>query len=148
MLTLRPYQDFPRSRVWDRFFNDSIFRVLDGLEGTERETSSHSWTPAVDIYETPDEFVFDAELPGFERDHIDINVEEGTLSITAERKAEESDQHNYQRRERLYGKFYRSFRLPVLANAEKITASLKDGVLTVRVPKREEARPRQIKVEG
>ena len=145
MLTLRPYQDFERSRVWDRLFNDTVSRVLDG---TESEPSRRSWAPAVDIYETPHELVFDTELPGFERDQIDINIEEGNMSITAERKAQASEQSNYQRRERLYGKFYRSFRLPPFADAEKITASLKDGVLTIRVPKQEEARPRQIKVEG
>lgn len=145
MLTLRPYQDFQRSRVWDRFLNDRVSRVFDGRG---KEISARSWSPAVDIYETPDELVFDTELPGFERDQIDINVEEGNLSITAERTLDERSENNFQRRERFYGKFHRSFQLPPFADAEKISASLKDGVLTIKAPKREEARPRQIKVEG
>lgn len=107
------------------------------------------WTPAVDIYENgKHEIVIKAELPGLKREDIDIRVENSTLTLRGERKHEsEVKQENYHRVERAYGAFSRSFSLPSTVDAEKVSAAFADGVLTITLPMREEAKPRQIEVK-
>jgi HSP20 family protein len=107
------------------------------------------WTPPVDIFETKDhEVVLRAELPGLKREDIDIRVENSTLTLRGERKQEqEVDKENYHRVERSYGTFTRSFSLPTTVDTEKVSAAFADGVLTVTLPTREEAKPRQIQVQ-
>lgn len=122
----------------DRFFNDSLSEV--------ESTTSNVWTPAADVTETENELVFTTEFPGFEKGDVDIAVNDGRLTITAERKSEEDKETKKHRIERWYGKLHRSFLLPKSADSEKISATLKNGVLTVSVPKKEEAKPRQIPV--
>ena len=124
--------------VMDRFFNDR-------LTGFESSTGT-VWTPAADVTETENELVFTTELPGFEKGDVDIAVNDGRLTITAEREYQEDKETRKHRIERWYGKFHRSFLLPKSADSEKISANLKNGVLTVNVPKKEEAKPRQIPV--
>lgn len=112
------------------------------------EPLNRTWTPAVDIFETDDhQVVLKAELPDMKREDIGITFENNTLTIRGERKLDASiKQDNYQRLERFYGQFSRSFTLPATIDGARITASYKDGVLTIRMPQREEARPKQIEV--
>jgi HSP20 family protein len=123
----------------DRFFDDPFFRSFDD--------SHRRWNPAVEIVETDEEISLTAELPGLEEKDIHINVEENLLSLTGERTFEKKEEGDYLRTERWYGKFSRSFRLPEIADVENIRAELKNGVLIVTVPKKEEAKPRQIEVK-
>jgi len=108
-----------------------------------------SWMPAVDIFETKDrEYVVKAELPDMKREDISVTFENGVLTVTGERKAEfDQNEGTYHRSERVHGRFTRSFTLPATVDGNKINASYKDGVLTIRVPQREEAKPRQIAVD-
>jgi HSP20 family protein len=112
------------------------------------EGFSRSWVPAVDIYETPQhETIIKAELPDMKREEIGLTFENSVLTITGERKLDEQvARDRFQRLERFYGSFSRSFTLPATVDAAQITASYKDGVLTVRIPQREEAKPKQITV--
>jgi HSP20 family protein len=112
------------------------------------ETFSRAWVPAVDIYETDrHEVVLKAELPDMRREDINVTFENGVLTLKGERKFEqEVKKENFQRIERRHGSFSRSFTLPNTVDAGKISASYKDGVLTIRLPQREEAKPKQIAV--
>jgi HSP20 family protein len=104
--------------------------------------------PAVDIYETPQhEVVIKAELPDMRREDIGVTFENNVLTLKGERKVDEQvSRDKFQRMERFYGTFSRSFTLPATVDAAQISASYKDGVLTVRVPQREEAKPKQITI--
>jgi HSP20 family protein len=114
----------------------------------EDQPLARTWTPAVDIYETDDHaVVLKAELPEIKREDISITFENQVLTIRGERKVDESIQRDrFQRFERAYGTFSRSFTIPATIDASRINASYKDGVLTVRMPQREEAKPKQIEV--
>ena len=107
-----------------------------------------SWMPPVDIYETANhEVVLKAELPGLKRDDIDLTVENNTLTIRGERRKDETvAEDRYHRVERIVGPFLRSFTLPATVDASRVRAEYRDGVLTVTLPTRAEARPRQIEV--
>jgi len=114
---------------------------------TAEESALTTWAPAVDIYETPNELVVKADLPDINEKDIDIRVENNLLTIRGERKFEKSvSEDNYLRVERTFGAFSRSFSLPNTVNAEAIAAEYKNGVLTLTLPKREESKPRQVKV--
>jgi HSP20 family protein len=108
-----------------------------------------AWVPAVDVYENNNhEFVLKAELPEMKREDITITYDNGVLTLKGERKAEsEISRENYHRVERQHGSFTRSFTLPTTVDAARIQASYKDGVLTIRVPQREEAKPKQIEIK-
>jgi HSP20 family protein len=108
-----------------------------------------SWLPAVDIYETDaHEYVIKAELPDMKREDINITVENSVLTLKGERKAEfDAPSEHAHRIERHHGAFTRSFVLPSTVDANRISASYKDGVLTLRIPQREDAKPRQIQVD-
>ena len=123
---------------------DRLNHMLNDFYGTGR-----SWMPAVDIFETNDrEFVLKAELPDMKREDINITFENGVLTLTGERKADfDETQGTFHRSERTYGRFSRSFTLPATIDANRINAGYKDGILTVRVPQREEAKPKQIAVD-
>ena len=125
-----------------RLFGDVYLRDEDtGFRGT--------WTPAVDIFETEThDLVLKAELPGMTREDIEVVVENSTLVLkgTKQLNADVKDE-NYRRIERTYGTFHRSFTLPNTLDASKVTADYKNGVLTVKLPFREEAKPRTINVE-
>jgi len=124
----------------NRLFNES-FRTHG------EESALTTWAPAVDIYETTNELVVKADLPDVNEKDIDIRVENNLLTIRGERKVEKSvSEENFLRVERTYGSFSRSFSLPNTVNAEAIGADYKNGVLTVTLPKREESKPRQVKV--
>ncbi len=106
-----------------------------------------TWTPAVDIYEDENSYLIKLELPEVIREDVKINLHNDTLSITGERRFENEDKRDgYHRVERSYGQFYRSFTLPPNVNAEAINAQFKDGILRLTLPKKEEAKPKQIQV--
>jgi HSP20 family protein len=109
---------------------------------------NRAWVPPVDIYETEShEVVIKAELPDVKREDISVTFENNVLTLKGERKVEETTKRDqFQRQERFYGSFTRSFSLPGTVDATKIGASYKDGVLTITLPRREEAKPRQISV--
>jgi HSP20 family protein len=107
-----------------------------------------SWAPAVDIFEKDGNIVLKAELPGLDPKDVDIRVENNVLSLRGERKFEnEVQQESYHRVERSYGTFSRSFTLPSVVDTGNIKAEYRDGVLRVTLPKREEAKPRQIQID-
>jgi HSP20 family protein len=103
--------------------------------------------PAVVVYETKDEYVFQAELPGWTRDQVSINFENQTLTLTGQRDLMAEDGRQYHRVEGFYGQFSRSFTVPGVVNFDQVEAELRDGVLAIHLPKREEAKPRQIEVK-
>jgi HSP20 family protein len=127
----------------NRAFSDTYGRSDEGL------MTSGNWAPPVDIYQNGDhEVVLRAELPGMTREDIDITVDNGTLTIRGEKKfSSDVKEESFHRIERRYGSFSRSFSLPQTVDTGKVGAEYKDGVLTVRLPLREEAKPRQIKVD-
>jgi len=117
------------------------------LEHSAEESNLTSWAPAVDIYETEHELVVKADLPEVDPKELDIRVENNLLTIRGERKFEKKvNEENYLRVERAYGSFSRSFSLANTVNSEAIKADYQNGVLTLTIPKREEAKPKQIKV--
>ena len=119
-----------------------------GAFGFDVQERSRSWAPVVDIYEKGDDVVIRAELPGVNRDDIEVGVDKGVLTLSGERKIDKDvEEGTTYRRERFYGKFTRSFTLPDSVDASRIAAKAKDGVLEIRVPKAEQARPRRIEIE-
>lgn len=139
-----PYRDL--ASIQDRF--NQIFGAPARRERDE-ELRMGSWMPPVDIEEDKEKIVLTAELPGFKQDQIDIQMEGGVLTLRGERKFEEEKEgRNYHRVERSYGQFVRSFTLPNNVDRENIQAHFADGLLRIEMPKREEAKPRQIKIGG
>jgi HSP20 family protein len=127
----------------NRVFEDTL-----GRGRRDEEVFSGTWAPPVDIVESKDKLTLTAELPGFTEDKIQINFEDGVLTLEGERKFEqESKDENYHRVERSYGRFVRSFSLPANVDPQKISAVFKNGLLTVELPKREESKPKSIKVQ-
>src|SRR4051812_2056022 len=138
-----PFREFAQLQDrLNRVFNDT-YRPDEGL------LTSGSWVPPVDIYQNGDqEVVIKAELPDMTREDIDITVDNGTLTIRGEKKlAGDVKEDQFHRIERRYGVFSRSFSLPQTVDTGRVGAEYRNGVLTVRLPLREEARPRQIKVD-
>jgi HSP20 family protein len=143
MTTLDRWEPFrgtsPDSQL-NRLFNDFFGRA-------SQDQNLTTWAPAVDIYEGEHELVVKADLPDIKPEELDVRVENNILTIRGERKFEKKvDEKNYLRVERAYGSFARSFSLANTVNSEAIKADYKDGVLTLSIPKREEAKPKQIKV--
>jgi len=123
---------------------DRLFREAFSPEG---EVSTRTWAPPVDIYENGDSLVLKAEVPGINPDDVEIRVEDNTLYLKGERKFEkEVKEQNFHRVERSYGTFTRTFSLPNSVDADKVSANYKDGVLTLTMPKKEEAKPKTIKI--
>jgi HSP20 family protein len=126
---------------------DRLFREAFSPAAAEGELSTRTWAPPVDIYEDGDNLVLKAELPGINPDDVEVRVENNTLYLKGERKFEkEVKEQNYHRVERSYGTFTRTFALPNSIDADKVAANYKDGVLTLTMPKKEEAKPKTIKV--
>src|ERR1700743_2180672 len=127
---------------------DQINRLFnDAFERTGQESNLTTWAPAVDIHENEQELVVKGDLPGVEAKDLDIRVENNILTIRGERRFEKKvNEDNYLRVERAYGSFSRSFSLANTVNTDGIKADYQNGVLTLNVPKREEAKPKQIKV--
>ncbi|MCC6390807.1 MAG: Hsp20/alpha crystallin family protein [Bryobacterales bacterium] len=125
-----------------RLFQDSVSKWLDST------TSGRPWTPPVDILETENELIVKADLPDMEMKDIQVELENGTLSLKGQRKFEsETKEKGYHRIERNYGSFARYFTVPDTVDPEKVHADYKNGVLTVSLPKKEIAKPRTVKVD-
>src|SRR5262249_11353356 len=135
-----PLSNFPATF---RSFEDAIARMLSEPRG------GRPWSPSVDIYETENELVLKADLPEVKADDIEVRVENQTLTLKGERKFEKDDSvRGYHRIERNYGAFVRSFTVPATVDPEKVKAEFKNGVLSVTLPKKEAAKPRQVKIEA
>ena len=132
------------SVAWPTFgrllnLNDELDRLF--------ETPLQAWAPALDVHEDKDKFTVSLELPGLKREDINVHLEDGSLIISGERKEEVvNESTQVHRRERFYGKFSRALTLPTAVSADKVKAAYKDGILTVTLPKAEEAKPKQIDV--
>jgi len=128
-----------------------INRLFENTVGPARGATApalSTWTPAVDVYEDENEFLIKCELPEINKEEVKVNLDDNVLSISGERKLEHEEKRDgYQRIERTYGQFYRSFTLPPNVNAEAITGEFRDGVLRLALPKKEEAKPKQIQVK-
>ena len=138
-----------RDPFWKEFnaLSNRFNRLFD-LPREENADYLGSWSPAVDIYDKGSEVVIHAELPGMKKEDIDVRVENNVLTIRGKKeRKEEVKEEGYFRTERAYGSFSRSFSLPSTVDVTKIGAEYKDGVLTLHVPKAEEAKPRQIDVK-
>ena len=128
----------------DRLFSD--VRAQAPVRG--EEIVQGAWIPAVDIFETNEAIVLKAELPGITAQDISVEVKDNTLTLKGENKFEkEVKEENYHRMERSYGSFQRAFTLPGTIHQEKVKAKFKDGILEITLPKVEEAKPKQVKVE-
>jgi HSP20 family protein len=126
-----------------------VNRVFDAFFGNGAGTRTRRWVPAMDLVETDDHLVLRADLPGMTQDDVEIEVKDGVLTISGERKAEHEDKsEGYYRVERTFGRFSRSLTLPKGVEAERINAGFTDGVLEVRIPKPEERKPYRVQVEG
>ena len=123
-----------------------LFEPFARFTNSDEDLVSGTWVPPVDVAETQDRILVRAEVPGMKQEDIQIEFENGLLTIRGERKIEKSEQLTWHRVERIYGNFSRSFTLPRSIDAEKITASYREGVLEIEVPKREEAKPKQIRI--
>jgi|SRR5919201_1028404 HSP20 family protein len=127
-------------------FTSDFNRLFDTLFQTAN-TSSQRWAPAMDLVEADDHFVLKADLPGLSEDDVAIEVQDGTLTVSGERKAEnEKREKGWYRLERSFGRFSRSLTLPEGVDADKIEASFDKGVLEIRIPKPEERKPRRITI--
>ena len=141
---LAPFREFERmrrdmDRFWDSFLEGGLRRRTE--EGGE-------WLPSLDIAETKNELVVKCEIPGMDPKDIDISLSDGMLTIKGEKKQErEEKEADYHLVERSYGAFTRSVQLPKGVESDKISASYKDGVLKVRLPKSEEAKKKEIKIK-
>ena len=124
-----------------------LFEEMAASRGEEKDLATSSWAPAVDIYETENEVVLTAEIPGIEEKDVEIKVEDNTLTLRGERKFEkETKEENYHRIERAHGSFFRSFTLPNYVDQDKIEAEHENGILKIRMPKRAELKPRKVKI--
>ncbi|HZT72009.1 MAG TPA: Hsp20/alpha crystallin family protein [Terriglobia bacterium] len=141
-----PFRDLISTQErFNQLFNEAFGRAFGDLQ----EVTPRTWAPAVDIYETDENLVLQAELPGINPDDVDIRIEDNTLYLKGERKFEkEVKEGNLHRVERSYGTFTRSFTLPGSINVDKVKAEYKNGILTLTMPKREEAKPKTIKIQA
>jgi len=142
---LTPWSNF--GRLSD--LRDEIDRLFEAPLA-ERARSSNllsGWTPALDVYEQKENFILKAELPGMRKEDITVSLHDGSVSISGERKSDtKHEDSEVYRAERFFGRFQRTVTLPAPVAADKVKAQYKDGVLTVTLPKTEEAKPKQIDV--
>ena len=138
-----PFREF--STLQDRM--NRLFRESYSGSGQDESLTASSFAPAVDVYEDEHKVTLKIEVPGIDEKDIDVQVENNTLTVRGERKIEkEEKEENYRRVERQYGSFVRTFTLPQTVDAEKVSATYDKGVLNIELPKKAEAKPKQIKV--
>ncbi len=124
-----------------------LFEDAATSRGEEKDFVSNSWTPSVDIFETENELVLSAEVPGIDEKDIEIKLEDNTLTLRGKRNFEkETKEENYHRIERAYGSFFRSFSLPLYIKQDAIKAEHNHGVLKIVMPKKPELKPRKVKI--
>ena len=135
-----PFNDLRtlQNRLFEPFFGR--FNFMDDA------LASGTWAPAVDVAEDAENIHVKVEVPGMDEKDLKINYEDGLLTVSGERQFEQKDDRNYHRIERSYGSFVRSFSLPRSVDASKIAANYRNGVLEIEIPKRDEAKPRQIQI--
>jgi len=145
----------PELSTWptlDRWSNlrDELNALFDVpfLSNFARQDLFSGWSPALDLYQNDDNLVAMVELPGMRKENIEISLHDGTLSISGERKSSSSNGDRAERTERSVGSFRRSVTLPTRVDANKVSATYRDGILTVTLPKAEEAKPKRIDVAG
>jgi HSP20 family protein len=127
------------NRLFDDFFTDAPANGSD--------VAARNWLPVVDIYDSENSTVIQADLPGMDKENISINMEENVLTLSGERSYENDvEKTNYYRKERAFGTFKREFTLPTSVDHEKIKADFKDGVLKIEIPKPEEKKPKSISI--
>ena len=144
----------PTLAIWPGFgrlsdLRDEIDRLFESplTELTRTSQLLSGWTPALDVFEEKENFVVKAELPGMKKEDIEVSFQDGSLSISGERKSEtQHEDAEVYRAERFFGRFQRTVTLPASVAADKIKAACKDGVLTITLPKTEEAKPKHIDV--
>lgn len=141
----------PSSRLLGQTLSPSLSRWIDDAfsrsRGLEEDASATNWAPAADIKETDNALFVQVELPGLAKEDIEVSLEANVLTVTGERRFTKNEsKETYHRMERFYGKFSRSFRLPRNVDAGSVSASFADGLLTLELPKTEEARPRHIAI--
>jgi len=141
LVRFEPFAGFGNLRsVFNGLFDENLGR-------SSTQPSVSKWYPAVDVLESKDSYLIRAELPGMKREDIKVEVKDGTLVLSGERKSEKpADGVEYRHVERVTAKFWRSFSLPETVKQDGIEATYKDGILEIRVPKAEEAKPRQIEI--
>lgn len=150
-MSLIRYQ-FPELSNWspsDRLssLRDEVNRLFDFTWPSRDSGLFSGWSPALDVFDDKDNFVVTVELPGLKKEEINLSIHDGVLTVSGERKHEREEKDGSAfRSERYFGKFQRSVTLPAAVDAGKVTATYKDGVLTVELPKAEEAKPKQIAV--
>jgi HSP20 family protein len=144
MQVWNPFQEF--ENLLERYSKAGGSRLGKQLDS---EMSFADWAPSVDIEEAEDKYVIKADLPGVEKKDIDVKLENGVLSIRGEKNVEKETGKDtrHHRRERFHGTFARSFTLPDAVRAEAVDASYRDGVLTLHIPKKEEAKPKSIDIK-
>ncbi len=131
-------------RDLDRWMDEAL-----GAAGWGRGENLRQWYPMTDVSETPEHLILRLEVPGMTRDQVKISVENNVLTVRGEKQQEATQENeNWYRSERSYGSFERSFSLPTHVDPDNVRASMENGVLTIKLPRREEARPREIKIEG
>jgi len=141
LIKYTPFTEFETFPVGLKAFQDTVNRLFT-------EPTGRPWLPPVDIKETENDLILKADVPDVEMKDIDVRVENGTLTIRGERKFEaEKKEGSWHRVERSYGTFERAFTLPETVDTEAVKADYKAGVLTITIPKKEVAKPRQIKVD-
>lgn len=144
----------PTLTSWPRLgrltdLRDEIDRLFDGTlaEFTQSSNLLSGWTPAFDVYEDKDNFTVVAELPGMKKEDIEVSLHNGSLSVSGERKSENKHEGaEVYRAERFFGRFQRTITLPATVAGDNVKAQYKDGILTITLPKTEEAKPKQIEV--
>ena len=134
-----PFDDLRRmeSRLFEPFFRFPVF---------QEELQGNTWNPAVDVLEEKDRIFVKVEAPGVDEKDLKVTFEDGLLTVSGERQFERKDDRNYHRIERAYGSFTRTFSLPRSVDATQIVADYRNGVLEISIPKKEEARPKQIAI--
>ena len=137
-----PFRDIQSEM--NRLFDRLLGRPLTTARGTDR----HNWMPVVDMYETSDNLVVNFELPGVPEKEVSLSITGDLLTVKGEREFNhQPSDDNYLHMERVYGKFERSIRLPMPIQADRVSATYRDGVLEVRLPKTDEGRPKEIKID-
>lgn len=139
--TPQPWFDFPFDRVFDEFFTRPVRGHSNG------DTGESAYLPRVDIREEKDAVIVTAELPGVEKDNLKIELDNGVLTLSGEKKPEVGEEENgFYRAERAYGAFKRQFNVPEVVDAEKISAEYVNGILRITLPRNPAAAPRQIAI--
>ena len=154
-MAMERWRPFGSMERWDPFrgigeIQSEVNRLFDSWSGRGNTVGERMWLPAVDVHETKDDFVLTLDIPGVSQKDVHISITGDLLTVKGERRFErESEEagHTYHRVERLYGKFERSVQLPTMVQTDKVKASYHDGVLTVKLPKAEEVKPREVKID-